>query len=288
MSTDKWMEKDVVHICNRIFLSHIKEQNNAIYSNMYGPRCCHTEWRKRKTNIICYCLYSNIYLQDLIELTPKKDVPFIIGDWNAKVGNQEVTGVTGKFGLGVQNGAGQRLTELCQENALVIANTLFQQNKRCIYMWTSSESQYWNQIDYILCSLTWRSSIQSAKTRPGVDWGSDHELLIAKYRPELKKVGKTTRPLRYDLNQIPYTVEVTNRFKRLDLIDSAWRTMDRGSKQWIGGSDQNISKKKKCNKGKMVGSGGLTNSWEKKSERQRREGKIHPSEWRVPENSKER
>ena len=132
MSTDKWMEKDVVHICNRIFLSHIKEQNNAIYSNMYGPRRCHTEWRKRKTNI-CYCLYSNIYLQELIELTPKKDVPFIIGDWNAKVGNQEVTGVTGKFGLGVQNEAEQRLTELCRENALVIANTLFQQNKRCIH-----------------------------------------------------------------------------------------------------------------------------------------------------------
>ena len=76
-------------------------------------------------------------------------------------------------------------------------------------------------MDYILCSQKWRSSIQSAKTRLGADWGSDHELLIAKFRLKLKKVGKTTRPFRYDLNQIPYdyTVEVRNRFKGLDLID---------------------------------------------------------------------
>ena len=72
-------------------------------------------------------------LQDLIELTTKKDVLFIIGDWNAKVGSQEVPGVTGKFGLGVQNEAGQSLTEFCQENTLVIANTLFQQHKRQLY-----------------------------------------------------------------------------------------------------------------------------------------------------------
>ena len=81
-------------------------------------------------------------LQDLLELTPKKDVLFIIGDWNAKVGSQETPGVTGKFGLGVQNEAGQRLTEFCQENALVIANTLFQQHKRRLYTWTSPDGQY--------------------------------------------------------------------------------------------------------------------------------------------------
>ena len=86
--------------------------------------------------------------------------------------------------------------------------------------WTSPDSQYWKQIDYILCSQRRRSSTQSAKTRPGADWGSDHELLIAKFRLTLKKVGKTTRPFRYDLNPLPYdyTVEVTNRFKGLDLI----------------------------------------------------------------------
>ena len=76
------------------------------------------------------------YLQDLLELTPQKDVLFIIRDWNAKVGNQETPGITGKFGLGEQNEAGQRLTEFCQENALVIANTLFQQHRRRLYKWT--------------------------------------------------------------------------------------------------------------------------------------------------------
>ena len=127
----------------------------------------------------------------------------------------------GKFGFGVQNEAGQRLTEFCPENALVRANTLFQQHKRRLYTWTSQDGQHQNQTDYILCSQRWRSSIQSAKTRPATDYGSDHELLIAKFRLKLKKAGKTTRPFRYDLNQIPYdyTGEVRNRFKGLDLID---------------------------------------------------------------------
>ena len=117
-------------------------------------------------------------LQDLLELTSQKDVLFIIGDWNAKVESQETPGVTGKFGLGVQNEAGQRLIEFCQENALVIANTLFQQHKRRFYTWTSPDGQHQNQIDYILCSQRWRSSIQSAKTRLGADCGSDHDSLL--------------------------------------------------------------------------------------------------------------
>ena len=81
-------------------------------------------------------------LQDLLELTPKKDVLFIIGDWNAKVGSQETPGITGKFGLGVWNEAGQRLIEFCQENALVIENTLFQQHKRRLYIWTLSDGKH--------------------------------------------------------------------------------------------------------------------------------------------------
>ena len=105
-------------------------------------------------------------LQELLELTPKKDVHFIIGDRNAKVGSQETPGITGKFGLGIWNEAGQRLIEFCQENALVIANTLFQQHKRRLYTWTSSDGQRRNQTDYILCSQRWRSSIHSKnKTR---------------------------------------------------------------------------------------------------------------------------
>ena len=94
-------------------------------------------------------------LQDLLELTPKEDVLFIIGDWNAKVESQEIPGVTGKFGLRVQNEVGQRLTEFCQQNALVIEITLFQQHSRRLYIWTSPDGQYQNQIDYILCIQRW-------------------------------------------------------------------------------------------------------------------------------------
>ena len=146
-----------------------------------------------------------------------------------------------------------RLTEFCQENALVIANTLFQQHRRRLYICTSPDGQHRNQIDYILCSQRWRSPIQLAKTRPGADCGSDHELIIAKLRHKLKKVWKTTRPFRYDLNQIPYNyiVEVTNRFKGLDLID---RIPD---ELWMEVRDivqetgiKTIPKKKKCKKAK--------------------------------------
>ena len=126
-------------------------------------------------------------LQDLLELTPKKDVLFIIGDWDAKVGSQETPGITVKFDLGVPNETEQRLIEFSQENTLVIENTLFQQHKSRFYTWTLPDGQHRNQIDYILCSQRWRSSIQSAKTRPGSDCGSDHEFLIAKFRLKLKK-----------------------------------------------------------------------------------------------------
>ena len=111
--------------------------------------------------------------QDLLELTPQKDVLFIIGYWNAKVASQETPGVTGKFGLGVQSEAGQMLIEFCQVNALFIANTLLQQHKRRLYTWTSPDGQHRNQIDYILCSQRWRSSTQSAKEK------KDQELTAA-------------------------------------------------------------------------------------------------------------
>ena len=225
-----------------------------------------------------------------------KRYPFHHRGWNAKVGGQEILGVTGKFGLEIQNEAGQRLTgaslvaqmakhlpavqetwvwSLGWEDPLergkathssitawripwqkslmgyspwgdksqtwLMQLTLTQSTAnrvlprehaghskhplkthngwRCT--WTSPDGQYWNQIDYILCRQRWRSSIQSAKTRPGAGCGSDHELLIAKFRLKLKKIGETTRPFRYDLNQIPYgcTVVVMNRFKGLDLVD---------------------------------------------------------------------
>ena len=131
------------------------------------------------------------------------------------MGSQEVPGVIGKFDLEIQNEAGQRLTEFCQENTLVIiTKTIFQQCKRWLYTWTSPSVQCWNQSDPLQPKM--EKVYQSEKTRPGVDCGSDHECLIAEFRLNLKAVGKTTRWFRYDLN---YTVKVTNRFKGLDLID---------------------------------------------------------------------
>ena len=189
-------------------------------------------------------------LQDFLELTPKKDVFFIIGDWNAKVGGQETPVVKGKFGLGIRNETGQRLIEFCQENALVIANTLFQQHKRRLYTWTSPNGQHQNQIDYILCSQRWRSSIQSTKARLGR--GSDHELLIAKFRLKLKKVGKTTRPFKYDLNQshmiIQWKWQIDSRYC---FWYSAWRTMDGGSWHCTGVRDQDHPHGKETQKRKM-------------------------------------
>ena len=133
-------------------------------------------------------------LWDLLELIPKKRCSFHHSGLECKSRNSRKPNrqVTGKFDLGIQNEAGQRLTEFCQENALVIANTLLQQHKRRLYTWTSPNGQYRNQIDYTLCSQRQRSCIQSAKTRLGTDSDSDHELLIAKFRLKLKKVGKTT------------------------------------------------------------------------------------------------
>ena len=110
-------------------------------------------------------------LQDLLELTPTKKCPFIIGEWNAKVGSQEILRVIGKYGIRVKNEAGQKLTEFCKGNALVMANILFQQHKKRLYTWTSPDGQHQNQIGYILCSQKWRSSLQSAK--------QDRELTVA-------------------------------------------------------------------------------------------------------------
>ena len=152
------------------------------------------------------------------ELTLQKDGFFNTGDWNSKMGKQ-IPGVTGKFGLGVQNEAGQRLAEFCQENTLVIENTLFQQHKRILYKWTSPDGQYWNQIDYILCNQRWRSSIQSAKTRPGAYCGSDLELLIENSDSnEKSRENHQTIQAWPNTNTLYYTVEVTNRFQELDLI----------------------------------------------------------------------
>ena len=134
-------------------------------------------------------------LQDLLELTPKKRCPFHYRGLECKSRkyfciSKRNTWSNRQFGLGVQNKAGQRLTELCKENALVKANTLFQKHKRRLYTWKSPDGQYWNQTDYILCSQRWRSSIQSAKTRPGANYGSDQFSSV----PSLSRVWLLATP----------------------------------------------------------------------------------------------
>ena len=124
-----------------------------------------------------------------------------------------------------------------------------------IYTWTSPNGQYWNQVDYILCSQRWRSSIQLAKTKLGANCGSDHELLIAKFRLKLKKIGKTTRRFRCELNQIPYnyTLDMTNRLKGLDLMDRVpeelWKEVWNIVQEAV---IKTISLKKKCKKVKWL------------------------------------
>ena len=165
-----------------------------------------------------------------------------------------------------------------------------QQHKRRLYTWTPPDGQCQNQIDSFLCSQRWRNSIQSVKTRPGADCGSDHELFIANFRLKLEKVRKITRLFRYDLNQIPYgyIVEVRNSFKGLDLIEClmnyGWRFVTLYRRQ-----GSRPSHGKEMQKNKMAVWLGLTNSCEKKrSKKQRRKGKIFPFECRIPKNSKER
>ena len=125
-------------------------------------------------------------LQDLLVITPKKGVLIIIGDWNAKVGNRESPGVTGKSCLGVQNEAGQRLTRVLSRRHTGHSKHPLQQQKRRLCTWTSPDGQHLYQIDYILCSQRWRISVQSEKTRWGADCGSDHELFLTQgFNPHL-------------------------------------------------------------------------------------------------------
>ena len=160
-----------------------------------------------------YALTSNAE-----ETNTQKRNPFHYRGLECKSRKSQKPGVTGKFGTGVQNEAGQRLIEFCQENALVIANTLFQQHKRRLYTWTSPDGQYHNQIIIFFAAKDGEALYSQQK--------QDRELTVAQImnllpNSDLKKVGKTSRPFRYDLYQIPYdyTVEVRNMFKGLDLIE---------------------------------------------------------------------
>ena len=158
-----------------------RKQNAVLGCSLKNERMISVRFQGKPFNITGIQVYaptSNAeeaeaewFYEELLELTPQKDVLLIIEGWNAKVGSQELPGVTDKFGLGVQNEAGQRLIDFCQDNTLVIANTLFQQHKRRLNTRTSSDGQHWNQIDYILCSQRWRGSNSQQK--------QDQELTVA-------------------------------------------------------------------------------------------------------------
>ena len=141
-----------------------------------------------------------------------KRCPFNFRRLECKIGSQEIPEVTSNFGLWAQNETEKRLTEFCQENTLVIQNTLFQQHKRRLYTWTSPDGKHRNQIDYILCSQRWRSSIQPARTRLGADCGSDHELLLQSSDINWIKSGK-----RVDHSGMTKT-------KSLTIIQWKWQT----------------------------------------------------------------
>jgi endonuclease/exonuclease/phosphatase family metal-dependent hydrolase len=125
-------------------------------------------------------------LQAALNETPKRDVLIIMGDWNAKIGKGEEPGTVGRHGLGNRNESGERVLEFCEEIALFLTNTYFELSERRLYTWTSPDSKHKNQIDYILGRRRWRSALQSVKTKPNADCGSDHELLTATIRIKLK------------------------------------------------------------------------------------------------------
>ena len=142
-----------------------------------------------------------------------------MGDFNAKVGEHGLEGsdAIGKFGLGEANERGERLIDFCNDNELIVTNTLFQQHPRRLYTWVSPDGKTRNQIDFILIRRRWRSSVKVARTYPGADCGSDHQLLVAEIRTKLKSVKRDTPPRRYDVKSIndQYRIDVRNSFQVL-------------------------------------------------------------------------
>ena len=161
------------------------------------------------------CFYVEI--QTHIDKVPGQDVLIHMGDWNAKVGEIFEAETTGRFGLGERNEAGTRLIDFCIENELVITSTLFEQPKRRLYTWTSPDRNNRKQIDFILCRRRLRNCINSAKTLPGVDCGSDYKLLVSKFKLKLKTKKKTSKSIVFDLDNVTEDCRVNtcNRFQIL-------------------------------------------------------------------------
>ena len=207
-----------------------------------------------------------------------------IGDWNAKVGSLEIQGVTDKFALGVNKWSGAKANRvLSRKHTGYNKHPLPRTDKMTLVMDINRGSITKSDWLYSL-SQSWRTSIQSAKSRPEAEFGSDHELLIAKFRLKLKTVGKTARLFRYDLNQSPYdyTVEVTNRFKGLDLVNRVpqelWTEVHNNTQEMV---TKTIPKGEKMQEVIVVVWGGLTNSWEKKRSRRERYAQLNAEFQRI-------
>ena len=162
-------------------------------------------------------------LQQAIDSTNKQDLIYVLGDFNAKIGietDQDDREVKGAHCLGNRNDRGQMLLDFCTENQLVVGNSLFKQHPRRLFTWTSPDGKTKNQIDYILIQKRWQSSLHNAKTYPGADCGSDHELLVATIKMKMRKVKRSTAPIRFDLTKIPeeYGIEISNKFETLLVI----------------------------------------------------------------------
>ncbi|XP_049739840.1 craniofacial development protein 2-like [Elephas maximus indicus] len=164
-------------------------------------------------------------LQSEIDQTCNQDALIITSDWNAQVGNKEEESVIGKYGLGDRNNATDQMIEFCKTNDFFIANTFFNQHKRQLCTWTLPDGTHRNQIDYIYGKRRWKSSISSVRTRPGADCGTDHQLLICKFKLKLKKIRASLQEPKYELEYIP--PEFRDRLKnRCDTLNTSDRRPD--------------------------------------------------------------
>ena len=141
-------------------------------------------------------------LQKAIDITPKGDIRYFIGDWNAKVGKQNTAGVTGSFGLGIRNERGDTMVDFCSRNSLYVMNTMIKQHTRRLYTWKSPDNITRNQIDYILYTCRWKSSIKRVTTIPAAYCGTDHNLLIVIVKIKLNQTKRNKITKKYDLENI--------------------------------------------------------------------------------------
>ncbi|XP_029655415.1 craniofacial development protein 2-like [Octopus sinensis] len=202
-------------ISDRIILIHVRGKPlHLTFIQVYCPTTAANDYQINT-------FYDE--LQDSLRKTPKNAIIYILGDFNAKVGSLKHNDTVGNFGLGLRNDAGDRLIQFCEENRFRITNTCFQQPKRRLYTWTSPDGKTRNQIDYILCSNRWKSSITAIKTFPGADCGSDHELLVAKIRVRLSRIKHKKHGRNLDLRNIPsaFSAQVEENFKLLDTNGAA-------------------------------------------------------------------